>query len=638
MKGLHGAFPPTPGRVEDAIYEGIRRARRHALLRRRLQRFAAAAAVLAVLVGAFALLRSRVRPDNVFGQGGRQALAGPSATEDAAPSPRPTPAPSPTPLRTDAPDGAGTGAKEVEGPLATTEAPTTTVTPEPSWQSGAPYPATTPPQATQMPLGTELPAGQAMGEGLSGRLALPIDIPGDTALLEEAEVYYSADPLEVGTYWSTDTGTWFHADPNCTGMSNAQLRPMREALSMGQDFCPVCIHFAEDGLGLAWSRETDEYYHASAECAGVEDPIAGAEAALTFVERARLQGKLPCPDCVTYTQLTPAVLSGPLYCTAGGIWVHSEPDCNGMLNARHCTLGEALSMGKTLCPDCIGEDCVYVNGVYWNPTSAQLLVSLDTYTAVGLTDVTLGNYIGTSALEASGEALNTWDAVVLGAALETEYGDVVADGGALRIDTRALDVSLNAGDCVASIEWTEADGCRHVRMLWDGVTEEELGKMAFSVTATGRYYWLDANGLLVRNAPAVEARLMPRGAALNYVFDDADNCVRFKPGNLLEPYDWTQDNAVDMSYGIDGLDGEAHISIYWFDAISNGGEGMAILEVRVPADVDIHPGLGDMYRLSTGMHAEGREKVYTALLFRQQAEEVLEDPSLLGFVPSATAY
>ena len=47
MKDLSSAFPPTPERVEDAIYEGVRRARRRALMRRRLQRLAAAAAVVA---------------------------------------------------------------------------------------------------------------------------------------------------------------------------------------------------------------------------------------------------------------------------------------------------------------------------------------------------------------------------------------------------------------------------------------------------------------------------------------------------------------------------------------------------------------------------------------------------------------
>ena len=72
MKDLHNAFPPTPERVEDAIYEGIRRARRRALMRRRLQRLAAAAAVVAVLVVALSFLRGRVRPDTVFGPGGQR--------------------------------------------------------------------------------------------------------------------------------------------------------------------------------------------------------------------------------------------------------------------------------------------------------------------------------------------------------------------------------------------------------------------------------------------------------------------------------------------------------------------------------------------------------------------------------------
>ena len=70
MKDLDRAFPPTPECVEDAIYEGVRRARRRALMRRRLQRLAAAAAVVAVLVGAFSFLHERVRPDAVSGPAG----------------------------------------------------------------------------------------------------------------------------------------------------------------------------------------------------------------------------------------------------------------------------------------------------------------------------------------------------------------------------------------------------------------------------------------------------------------------------------------------------------------------------------------------------------------------------------------
>ena len=129
MKDLSSAFPPTPERVEDAIYEGVRRARRRALMRRRLQRLAAAAAVVAVLVGAFSFLRGRVRPDTVFGPGGQRALSGPAAQSA---SPRPTDAlPSSAPMQSASPDPTSA----LPSPAPTQSAsprPTLTPTPEPT--------------------------------------------------------------------------------------------------------------------------------------------------------------------------------------------------------------------------------------------------------------------------------------------------------------------------------------------------------------------------------------------------------------------------------------------------------------------------------------------------------------------------
>ena len=80
------------------------------------------------------------------------------------------------------------------------------------------------------------------------------------------------------------------------GMAGAQLRTLREALAMGQTFCPACIAFTGEDGNLAWSREEDAYYHASSFCAGVEDEAAEAETALTFVARARLQGQTALPE------------------------------------------------------------------------------------------------------------------------------------------------------------------------------------------------------------------------------------------------------------------------------------------------------------------------------------------------------
>ena len=645
MKDLSSAFPPTPERVEDAIYEGVRRARRRALMRRRLQRLAAAAAVVAVLVGAFSILRGRVRPDTVLGPGGQRALSGPVVAQSAAPSPAqsalpspaptqsaapsPTPSPAPTPEPTEASqtqaeipaDDALPAIAEGDpagAPIRTGEA-LAAVSPEPTEAYEAALPTMAPPSAEAM----ELPAAEAEQLALSfGRY-----------VASEADTLLAADPLELGVCFSTAKGTWFHAVPNCMNMTGAQQRTLREALAMGQDFCPNCIAFAKDDGDPAWSREADEYYHASALCAGVEDEAAEAETALTFVARARLQGKLPCPDCVTREQTAPAVLTGMLYCTAGGEWVHAAPNCNGMRDPMGCTLAHALEMGKSICADCIGTDCIYVSGVVWEPEAGQLLISADICTSASHVDPISDAYIDVSAMDAVSAGLNSWDEAVLASAA------AVAGETPLRVDTRELDISCDAGDSVAATEWTDAGG-RHLRLLLSGVTEEEAASLELSVAATERFYCLSDGRLFVRSAPAVETRLSPLGVSLNYVYDDAGNCVRFAPGNMLEAYDWRQDAAVELSWAIEGMDADAHIALYRLDAISESADGMVILEARTPANVTISPDFGGVRRVSVGTYAEGDELVHTAILSDEQAEAVFEDPSLLGFAetPTVNAY
>ena len=664
MKDLDRAFPPTPECVEDAIYEGVRRARRRALLRRRMQRLAAAAAVVAVLVGAFSLLRSRVRPDTVLGQGNPRAFSGPVAAQSASPrptdaqpspastqsaspsptselpssaptqsvSPRPTPTPEPTEAsqtRAEVPaDGDLSAVSDLpaiaEGEMADAPIPTeeafAAVSPEPTTLSEAPLPTMVPPSTDA----GELPAAEA--EQLALSLGRYVASDPDA----EAEALLAADPLELGVCFSTDNGTWFHVESNCMNMTGAKQRTLREALAMGQDFCPNCIAFAKDDGDPAWSREADEYYHASALCAGIEDEAAEVETALTFVSRARLQGKLPCPNCVTQEQTTPAILTGLLYCTAGGEWVHAAPNCNGMRDPMGCMLSHALEMGKSICPVCIGTDCIYVNGVVWEPEAGQLLISADICTSASRLDPISGAHIDVSAMDDVSAGLNSWDEAVLASAAS------VAGEMPLRVDTRELDIACDAGDSVAATEWTDAGG-RHLRLLLSGVTEEEAASLELSVTATERFYCLWDGQLFVRSAPSVETRLSPLGVSLNYVYDDAGNCVRFAPGNMLEAYDWRQDAAVEISWAIEGMDADAYIGLYSLNAISESADGMVILEVRTPANVTISPDFGGARRVSVGTRAEGEELVHTAILSDEQAEAVFEDPSLLGFAETPVA-
>ncbi len=668
MKDLDRALPPTPECVEDAIYEGVRRARRRALMRRRLQRLAAAAAVVAVLVGAFSFLHERVRPDAVSGPGGQRALSGPVARSA---SPDPTDSlPSPAPTRSASPDPTS----ELPSPAPMQSAsprPTPTPTPEPTEasQTRAEVPAdgdlsavsdlpaiaegemADAPIRTDATLATALPAPTESNEAFLPTMALPsadaVELPAaeveQLALslgsyiasdaYADAETTLSIDPLEYGACFSTDKGTWFHVESNCMNMTGAQLRTLREALAMGQAFCPACISFAKDDGNLAWSREEDVYYHASSFCAGVEDEAAEAETALTFVARARLQGKLPCPNCVTLEQTTPAVLTGQLYCTSGGEWVHAQPNCNGMRQPMGCTLAQALEMGKSICPDCIGTDCIYINGIVWEPETGQLFISADTSTSVSRVDPISGAYIDVSAMDAVSTGLNSWDEAMLSSAA------AAAGGMPLRVDTCELNIACDAGDSTAATEWTDAGG-RHLRLLFDGVTEEEASLLELSIAVTERFYCLWDGLLFVRSAPAVEARFTPLSDAFDYVYDDTGHCSRFAPGNMLEAWDWTQAAAVELSWAIEGMNADAHIALYSLDAISASADDMVVLEARTPANVTVRPDFGGARRVSVGTRAEGDELVYTAILSGAQAEAVLEDPSLLGFaeMPVANAY
>ena len=215
-----------------------------------------------------------------------------------------------------------------------------------------------------------------------------------------------------------------------------------------------------------------------------------------------------------------------------------------------------------------------------------------------------------------------------------------ATGGMpLRVDTRELNIACDAGDSTAATEWTDAGG-RHLRLLFDGVTEEEAALLELSIAVTERFYCLRDDLLFVRSAPAVEARFAPLSDALDYVYDDTGNHVRFAPGNMLEAWDWTQAAAVELSWAIEGMNADAHIALYSLDAISASADGMVVLEARTPANVTVRPDFGGARRVSVGTRAEGDELVYTSILSGAQAEAVLEDPSLLGFaeMPVANAY
>ncbi len=108
---------------------------------------------------------------------------------------------------------------------------------------------------------------------------------GDEALAvtpeEAAFVYY---------VYATPNGTYYHIQPNCSGMMNAQQYSLAEMIAGGRPACPVCCPDAETTV---YAEKGGEYYHSFASCSGMTEPISG-----TLV-RAMAAGYQRCPECWT---------------------------------------------------------------------------------------------------------------------------------------------------------------------------------------------------------------------------------------------------------------------------------------------------------------------------------------------------
>lgn len=88
-----------------------------------------------------------------------------------------------------------------------------------------------------------------------------------------------------------------------------------------------------------YCTEGGKYYHSEPNCSGMQ----GASG--MSIEKAEAMGKTACPVCI----------ESWVYCTEGGKYYHSAPDCSGMEGASSTTIEKAVAMGKTACPSCIGS-------------------------------------------------------------------------------------------------------------------------------------------------------------------------------------------------------------------------------------------------------------------------------------------
>ena len=86
-----------------------------------------------------------------------------------------------------------------------------------------------------------------------------------------------------------------------------------------------------------YCTEGGKYYHSQPDCSGMEG------ATHMTIEKAEAMGKTACPACI----------GSVVYCTQSGYYYHNEADCSGMQGASLMTREKAATLGKKACPICV---------------------------------------------------------------------------------------------------------------------------------------------------------------------------------------------------------------------------------------------------------------------------------------------
>ena len=162
---------------------------------------------------------------------------------------------------------------------------------------------------------------------------------------------------EVVVY-GTKNGKYYHTNPTCTGMQNAQQYTLKAMLQAGRAACPTCAASANTTV---YATANGTYYHSYATCSGMQNAVSGTLA------QALAYGKQRCPRCwntktaaanangaltTTAASATATAENTYVYATKDGTWYHLKDNCTGMKNASRVTLRTAIEAGKTACPTC----------------------------------------------------------------------------------------------------------------------------------------------------------------------------------------------------------------------------------------------------------------------------------------------
>ncbi len=164
------------------------------------------------------------------------------------------------------------------------------------------------------------------------------------------------------TVYATESGLFYHADPECSGMTGAQEYTLSSARAADKSPCPICMDgdadiLSERALVLLVPTEQGggDVYHGNADCprfllessssSRESDDAPFSLSDWCFSEAvAEKMGAVPCEYCTEQS----------VFATPNGKYYHTDSACSGMRNASAYTVMQAEGEGKTACPVCCG--------------------------------------------------------------------------------------------------------------------------------------------------------------------------------------------------------------------------------------------------------------------------------------------
>ena len=182
--------------------------------------------------------------------------------------------------------------------------------------------------------------------------------------------------------YATESGLFYHADPECSGMTGAREYTLSSAQAADKSPCPICLNGDADILSaralvllVPAKLGGGESYHGNAACpyflmekaaAPHEDdgmPFSLSDWCVSEADAEKM-GAVPCEYCT----------KASVFATPNGQWYHTDPVCSGMMNASAYTVMQAESEGKTACPVC----CDTKSSSYQNKSQGKTAVPTPT--------------------------------------------------------------------------------------------------------------------------------------------------------------------------------------------------------------------------------------------------------------------